>query len=183
MGAVTELLRAAKRGNQNAAQQIVGLVYDELKRLAARQMRHQRADHTLQPTALVNEVYLRLAGSDIAWSDRRHFIAAAARAMRQVLVDHARRRRTDKRGHGRARVTLGGGLQVAAEGYDAIVVDQALAALEREEPRIVRLIELRVFAGLSVEECAELMQLSRATINRDWVYAKAWLVDRLQSSE
>lgn len=149
--------------------------YDELRRLAELEMRRERSDHTLQPTALLNEAWAKLAGSDVdAWSDRTRFFGVASRAMRQILVDHARRRAAAKRGGGAQRTTLAG----VGEAIDLdrlIALDEALDRLDRVDPRLRQLVEYRFFAGLTDAESAELLGVTRRTVQRDWAKARAWL--------
>jgi len=178
---VTALLSAWRRGDTAARDQLVRLVYPELRAAADRQLRAERAGHTLQPTALVNEAYLRLSGIDrIDWQDRSHFVRMAARLMREILVDHARRRDAAKRDGGQ-RITLTG-LEVADadDALDVVGLDAALARLERLDPDKGRVIELRYFGGLTVEETAEAMAISPATVKRHWQAARAWLHDALR---
>jgi RNA polymerase sigma-70 factor, ECF subfamily len=175
---VTELLKAVNQGDHQAQEQLIAALYRELQRLAASLMSKERAEHTLQPTALVNEAYLRLIQGSPRWSDRAHFFGAAARAMRRVLVEHARRRSARKRGAGARRVTFGD-LEVEAEdsSIDLMALDEALEALRGEDPRLVDVVELRYFAGFSIEQTAELLDVSPATVKRHWLYARAWLYD------
>ena len=154
-------------------------VYDELKRLAAGAMRDQRSDHTLQPTALVHEVYLKLAGSSVSPVDRVHLLATAARAMRQILVDHARARAADKRGGGAFRVTLSLADASAPATFDLLAFDEALRRLEALDEQQARIVELRYVIGLSVEEAAEALDISPRTLKRDAAMAKAWLFREL----
>jgi len=154
--------------------------YDELRRLAARAMRNQRPDHTLQPTALVHEVYLKLSGAAHEPVDRTHLLATAARAMRQILVDHARARGADKRGGGAIRVTLSlAETPAAPEVLDLLAFDDALQRLEALDGQQVRIVELRYVVGLSVEETAEALGISPRTVKRDAAMAKAWLFREL----
>jgi RNA polymerase sigma factor (TIGR02999 family) len=174
---VTELLLAWRKGDELALEQLVPLVYAELHRIAERCMRNERDEHTLQATALVNETYLRLVDvSRMQWQNRAHFLAMAARLMRRILVDHARGRRYQKRGGGAIRVTLvddvGG---TTARPPDLVALDDAIEALARIDPRKGQIVELRCFAGLSVEETAHVLNVSRDTVLRDWRLAKAWL--------
>jgi RNA polymerase sigma-70 factor, ECF subfamily len=158
-------------------------VYDQLRRMAAALMRSQPPDHTLQPTSLVHEAYLKLSRHDeLAGIDRAHVLALAARAMRQILVDHARAHRRDKRGGGRLRVTLAEGMAAAAPAWDVIALDQALGRLAQLDPQQVRIVELRFLAGLSVEEVAELLGISTATVKRDTAVARAWLFRELRQA-
>jgi len=180
---VTRLLAAARGGERPALQELYALVYSELRGLAEARLRRERRGHTLQPTALVNEVYLRLDPSKDSWENRRHFFGAASQAMRRILVDHARRRLADKRGAGLERVTLAD-LDIASPeaDLDLVALDTALEGLERDEPRLAEVVTLRVFAGMSIEQTAEALELSPATVKRDWVFARAWLAERMGSS-
>ncbi|MGE5198968.1 MAG: sigma-70 family RNA polymerase sigma factor [Rhodospirillaceae bacterium] len=175
---VTELLVAWSGGDTSALEHLVPLVHAELRRLARRQMRRERAGHTLQTTALVNEAYLRLVDlSRIRWQDRTHFFAMSARLMRRILVDHARSRRYLKRGGNAPRVTFDEGLAVSAEpAADLVALDDALQAMARVDARKSQVVELRYFGGLSVEETAEALHVSPETVMRDWRLAKAWLL-------
>jgi RNA polymerase sigma factor (TIGR02999 family) len=176
MSEVTRLLDAAAAGDRQAAAALLPLVYDELRRLAAAQMVNEPAGHTLDATAQVHEAYLKLAGRPDPphWEHRRHFIAAAAEAMRRVLVDHARKKRADKRGGGRHRVEADG-LAAAGDPADWVAVDDAFDRLATEDAGAAAVARLKVFAGASVEEAADLLGVSRATAYRDWTYARAWL--------
>lgn len=181
-GAITRLLRRLGAGERGADAELLPLVYDELRALAARQLAHERAGHTLTPTALVHEAWMRLADDgSLAPADRRQFYAIAARRMRQVLVDHARRRDAAKRGGvERERITL----SVLADGdgsrvVDALALDDAMEKLERLDGRKARVVELRFFAGLEMTEIAELLEISRATAQRDWEVARAFLYREL----
>jgi RNA polymerase sigma factor (TIGR02999 family) len=180
VGDVTELLVAANRGEARAQGRLLEAVYAELRKLAAAQMRRERAGHTLQPTALVNEAYLRLVDGEVAWENRRHFFGAAAEAMRRVLVDHARRRDAEKRGGDLERVTLEG-LEIPGDDHslDLVELDDALAALTAHDARLGKLVELRFFTGLTIEQSAEIIGISLATAKRDWAYARAWLAERM----
>ena len=180
----TELLRAWSEGDQAALNELVPLVERELHRLARAYMRRERQGHTLQATALVNEVFLRLAHTaNPRWQDRAHFVGIAARLMRQVLVDHARSRGYRKRGGGVRRVPLDNALLITPEpGLDVLAVDRALEAFAKVDPRKSQVVELRFFGGLSVEETAEVLGLSVETIKRDWRVAKLWLSRELQPS-
>jgi RNA polymerase sigma-70 factor, ECF subfamily len=181
---VTRLLAAARGGERLALQELYALVYDELRGLAEARLRRERRGHTLQPTALVNEVYLRLDPTKDSWENRRHFFGAASQAMRRILVDHARRRLADKRAAGLERVTFAD-LDVAAPqaDVDLVALDGALEELQRDEPRLAEVVTLRVFAGMSIEETAQAMELSPATVKRDWTFARAWLAERMGSSD
>ncbi|HSN70369.1 MAG TPA: sigma-70 family RNA polymerase sigma factor [Steroidobacteraceae bacterium] len=177
-GDITKLLNAADGGDALAASRLYELVYSELKLLAAANMRREATGHTLQPTALVNEAYLRLRPAEVTWANRRHFFGAAAEAMRRILVDHARRKHAQKRGDGLERVTLSD-VDVAAEdaGIDVLALDEALTALHAEDPRLAQVVTLRYFAGMGIEQVAEALELSPATVKRDWTFARAWLHD------
>jgi len=177
-GEVTLLLTELREGNPEAANRLMPLIYSELRRMAGSYMQRERPGHTLQATALVNEVYMRLAGGQPApWQNRAHFFAIAAHAMREVLLDYARRRTAGKRGGKDAQqVEIDPELPgVSPKIENVIAIDEALERLAHIDPRQSRLIELRFFAGLSVEEAAEVMGVSPATIKREWRSAKAWL--------
>ena len=178
---VTGLLVAWRKGDAEALERLVPLVQTELHRIAERCMRQERASHTLQATALVNEAYLRLVDVQrIGWQDRAHFLAMAARLMRRVLVDHARARRSQKRGGGAAQVTLVDSLGGSDERpHDIAALDDALEALARVDARKSRVIELRFFGGLSVEETASALDVSETTVEREWKLGKAWLLREL----
>jgi RNA polymerase sigma-70 factor (ECF subfamily) len=179
---VTAMLQAWRRGQRDAADELMPLVYDQLRAIAARYLRRERPDHTLEPTALVHEVYLRLIDQKAAeWQDRAHFFAIAAKLMRRILVDHARGRLSDKRGRGTARVSITG-VEVAAElTPDLVALDDALRDLAAFDPDRATLVELRYFGGLTVEETAEVMGRSTATVVRQWRTARAWLYDQLRA--
>ena len=177
---VTRLLLDWRSGDAQALDDLLPLVYDELRQLAARHMAREADGHTLQPTALVHEAYVRLVDAEIQWQDRAHFFAAASRVMRRMLVDHARARGRQKRGGGRARVTLQAMDAVTpAPDLDVLALDEALAALAEEDPRKARAVELRFFGGLNLEEIAEVTEVSIATVHRDLRMATAWLMHRL----
>jgi RNA polymerase sigma factor (TIGR02999 family) len=182
---VTHLLDAAASGDPRAAAELLPLVYDELRRLAASKLAAEKPGQTLQATALVHEAYLRLVGSGQQpdWGGRGHFFAAAARAMRQILVDAARRKQADKRGAGRDRVPLDAAASLAApEGpsaEDLLALDEALTRLAAEDPQKARLVELRYFAALSVAEAAAALGVAEATAKRHWIYARSWLYGQL----
>jgi RNA polymerase sigma-70 factor, ECF subfamily len=184
-GAVTELLRAWTDGDDGALERLTPLVAAELRRLARAHMRRERQGHTLQTTALMNEAFLRLTDARrVRWQDRSHFIGMAARLMRRVLVDHARSRGYVKRGGNVRRVTLDEGLVAAGEpALDVVELDRALEALAAVDARKSRVIDLRFFGGLSVEETAEVLQVSTDTVKRDWRLAKLWLLRELAGQE
>lgn len=176
---VTGLLRAAGDGDRAAFDRLFPLVYGELRAMAERQLRGEAAGHTLQATALVHEAYLKLAVPDgaAAWSDRAHFFGVASRAMRQVLVDHARRRRAHKRGGAWSRTTLSGKpLSLDTDPEELLALD---AALEGLEPRQREIVEMRFFGGMTEEEVAAVLGVSDRTVRREWVKARAWLYDAL----
>jgi RNA polymerase sigma factor (TIGR02999 family) len=179
---VTRLLGAAGGGDREALERLYESVYSELRAMAESGMRRERGAHTLQPTALVNEVYVRLASAK-NWENRRHFFGAAAQAMRRILVDHARRKYAEKRGAGLERVTLTD-LDVSApeENLDVLAVNDALDRLAEEDPRLAEVVNLRFFAGMSIEETAQAMDTSPATVKRDWAFARAWLVEQVNQS-
>ena len=179
---VTRLLDAAGGGDREAYARLYDRVYGELREMAESTMRRERPGHTLQPTALVNEAYLRLSTEAAGWENRRHFFGAAALAMRRILVDHARRKLAERRGAGvQQRVTLTD-LEVSAPeaGLDVLAVNDALDQLAVEEPRLADVVNLRFFAGLSIEDTARALDLSPATVKRDWTFARAWLGERIE---
>jgi RNA polymerase sigma factor (TIGR02999 family) len=180
---ITQVLHAAAHGDSGAAARLLPLVYDELRALAGARMRDTPPGQTLQATALVHEAYLRLLGSgDSSWTNRGHFFYAAARAMRDILVEEARRKATLKRGGDRARVDLRDVvISIETPADDMLALDEVLARLEREDPRKHRLVMLRSFAGLSAEEAAQALDISLRTVERDWRYIKAWLHKELSS--
>jgi RNA polymerase sigma factor (TIGR02999 family) len=182
---ITVLLGELQRGNESARDELVTLVYPELKRIAVGYLRRERPGHTLNATGLVNEMYLRLLGaSDGGWQGRSHFFAAVAKSMRHILVDYARAREAKKRPDDRLRISLSdvGGVSIAGPDASVIDLDEALTLLEAVDPRASRVVELRYFMGLTEPEAAEAMGISIATLKRDWAFAKAWLFDRLRSS-
>jgi RNA polymerase sigma factor (TIGR02999 family) len=174
----TRIVADLARGRNAGAATLIPLVYDELRALAERCLAHERVSHTLQPTALVNEVYLRMVDAEsVDWRGRAHFLALAAGQIRHILVDHARKRAAAKRGGGYAcRVSLGDlAARQAPDPLDVLALHDALERLEGRSPRQARVVELRYFAGLSVEETAEVMSLSKTTIKDEWTVARAWL--------
>ena len=175
---VTALLKAWSQGDQSAFDELVPLVYDELRRQAERYMRRQPPGHTLRATALVHEAYLRLGDHERAgWQSRAHFFGVASKVMRSVLVDHARGRHRVKRGGSARPVTLGAADQVAGESpdVDVLALDEALTRLAEFDADKSRLVELRYFTGLTIEETAEVLGISPATVKREWIAARAWL--------
>lgn len=179
---VTRLLGAWREGEPGAGDRLIPLVYPDLRRLAAHCMAGERRDHTLEPTALVHEAYLRLAGDgQPRWRDRLHFFAVASRTMRRVLVDHARARRTAKRGGGAVRISLDGAQEAIQAAPETLLeLDRALDELAAVDPRKARVIELRHFGGLTVEETATVLGVSAATVALDGRMARAWLVSRVR---
>ena len=187
MADVTRILSAIGAGDPRAAAELLPLVYDELRKLAAARMAEESPGQTLQPTALVHEAYLRLVGADAAlqWDGRGHFFAAAAEAMRRILVDDARRRHARKRGGGMRRVGLDAAAPAASPedsaADDLLALDEALRQFEAEEPLRARLVKLRYFAGLSIPEAAAALGVSVATAKRHWVYARSWLYGKVRN--
>jgi RNA polymerase sigma-70 factor (ECF subfamily) len=174
---ITQWLAACEGGDSEALERLLPLVYDELHRQAVRFFSRERAGHTLQPTALVNEVYLRLVDQrEVKWQNRAQFFGIAAQMMRRILVSHARTRRAAKRGGGEQRITLEEGMAQAPErDFNLLALDEVLSKLETMDPEKSRMVELRFFSGLSVEETAAVMGVSPRTIDRQWQTAKAWL--------
>jgi RNA polymerase sigma factor (TIGR02999 family) len=186
-GELTELLRSWQGGDRAALDRVMPVVYNELRSLAARHLSHERPGHTLQTTALVHEAYLRLAGQQHPdWKNRAYFFGAVATIMRRILVDHARRRVRDKRGGGVAIVPLEQAPEPAAStadsGVDIEALDRALDRLGEIAARQARIVELRYFSGMTVEEIAEVMNISSGTVKRDWTVARAWLFAELGGS-
>lgn len=181
---VTQWLAAWRHGDEHARDQLFAAVYPQLRQIASRFLQHERGDHTLEPTALVNELALRLLGSEpIAYSDRAHFFALAAQMMRRILIDHARARVAGKRGGVQQRVNLSSveEWQPAPQSEDVLMLDEALSKLERADGRAAKVVELRFFGGLHEQEVADVLGVSVITVKRDWKVARAWLVDQLQS--
>jgi RNA polymerase sigma factor (TIGR02999 family) len=186
MSDVTLLLDAAAAGDPRAAADLLPLVYDELRKLAAARMAQEGPNQTLQPTALVHEAYLRLIGpaDQARWDSRGHFFAAAAEAMRRILVDAARRKRTEKHGGRRHRVELPDvPAETEADDEQLLALDAALTRFAAEDPVAAQVVELRHFAGLSIEDAASALGLSRATAYRHWTFARAWLRDAISAAE
>jgi RNA polymerase sigma-70 factor (ECF subfamily) len=179
---VTRLLEALSAGNEQALHDLLPLVYGEMRRQAARYLRRERADHTLQPTALVHEAYMRLVDQrQVRWQNRAHFFGIAAQAMRRILVDHARARERVKRGGPQQKISLTSANLAAEErSVDLIALDEALERLAKLDERQSKVVELRFFGGLTVEETAEVLDISPATVKREWTMAKAWLHAELQ---
>jgi RNA polymerase sigma factor (TIGR02999 family) len=174
---VTQLLVELTKGNKEAASKLIPLVYKELRRLAGRQMRRERADHTLQATALVNEAYIKLVEQrPVRWQNRAHFFAIAAQTMRRILIDHARSHLRAKRGGGQVVIALDEAFVFSpGRSLELLRLDESLERLAKLDPRQSKIVELRFFAGLTVEEAAAVLQVSPKTVRRDWSVAKAWL--------
>jgi RNA polymerase sigma factor (TIGR02999 family) len=185
MGDLTQIMDALARGDPQAAGQLLPQVYDELRRLAAQRLAHEAPGQTLDATALVHEAYLRLVGDDPGrpWDNRGHFFAAAAEAMRRILVDRARAKRQLKRGGGRARVVLDPALIAAPEASeDLLALDEALTKLEAKAPQVAALVNLRYFAGLTNKQAALALTIAPRTADQRWAYARAWLMAELRSA-
>ena len=178
---VTRLLRDASSGNREAVGELLPQVYAELRSLASSYLLRERADHTLQPTALVHEAYMRLVGQrTIGWEDRAQFFGAAATVMRRILVDHARARKAQKRGGGRAKTPLDNAVAAFEErAFDLVALDDALELLASIDQRKIRIVELRFFGGLTVDETAQVVGASVRSVERHWRFTRAWLVSRL----
>ena len=179
---VTQLLVEWSHGDQDALERLTPLVYGELRRLARRHLSRERSDHTLQSTALVHEAYLRLVDQrSVQWQNRAHFFGVAAQLIRRILIDHARARQAGKRGAGACLLSLDEALDAPAGGrqLDIVALDDALAQLAKIDPRQSRIVELRFFAGLTVQETAEVLSVSTPTVNREWNAANAWLFREL----
>jgi RNA polymerase sigma factor (TIGR02999 family) len=186
MSEVTRILSAIDQGDPHAADQLLPLVYDELRKLAAQKLAHEPPGQTLQATALIHEAYLRLVGGEQTrdWDGRGHFFAAAAEAMRRILIERARHKQTRKAGGGQHRLDLDDIEPTLEEGddYRLLALDQALQQLEAEEPRKAELVKLRFFAGLTAEQTAAALGVSTSTVEKDWAYARSWLrvaIDRI----
>lgn len=180
---VTGLLQRVKEGDPEASEKLVPIVLGELRRLARHHLRNERLGHTLQPTALVNEAYIRLAGFNrMDWQSRSHFLGVASGLMRQILIDYARRRQSLKRGGGKAFVELdeNRALLSPQQSAELLALDVALEQLAKMNPRHAKIVELRYFGGLSVEEAAEAIGIAPITVKRDWAAARAWLRTRLE---
>jgi RNA polymerase sigma factor (TIGR02999 family) len=178
MSQVTEILSAIEHGEAHASEQLLPLVYDELRLLAAKKLARERPGQTLEATALVHEAYLRLVDQDYeqSWSSRKHFLAAAAEAMRRILVEKARHKKTVKAGGGRQRVELGDFVSTnPAPNLDLLALNEALEKLEHHDTRLAALVKLRFFAGLTIEEAAEALGIATSTADSDWAYARSWL--------
>ena len=183
-GQVTILLQAMNRGDKSAADQLLPLVYSELHRLAKGYMSRERRDHTLQPTALINQAYLRIAQQEnVEWQNHAHFIGFAANVMRRVLVDHARERNAAMRGGKQIRVDLDEGIAVSKErSAEILLLEEALTRLEQLNPRQAKVVEMRYFGGLSVEEVASVLGIAPRSVKRDWALARMWLFEEIQKN-
>jgi RNA polymerase sigma factor (TIGR02999 family) len=183
-GEITQLLVQLRDGDPEAEARLINLVYDELRRLAKLRMRYQRPDHTLQPTALVHEAYIRLtAQRDVKWEDRAHFFGVAAHIMRQIVMEYARAQRAEKRGAHVRKLSLDESIDFSHErSREFVALDDALMELAELDPRQGRIVELRFFGGLSVEEIAEVMGISTRTVKREWRVARAWLRGELSKA-
>ena len=181
-GQVTVLLKAMNRGDKTAADQLLPLVYTELHRLARGYMNRERRDHTLQPTALINQAYLRIAKQEnIEWQNHSHFIGFAANVMRRVLVDHAREHNAAMRGGGQVKVELEEGHAVSKEtATEVLLLEDALVRLEKLNPRQAQVVEMRYYGGLSVEEVAGVLGIATRSVKRDWALARSWLYQEIQ---
>src|SRR5215467_375701 len=180
---ITLWLTHWQQGNHEASERLFAVVYPQLRRIATRFLRKERSDHTLEPSALVNELYVRLLGTEpVTFNNRAHFFAIAAQTMRRILVDHARSRIADKRGGDQQRVSLSAveGWNPISDNRDLLDLDRALSRLEKADPRAARVVELRFFGGLQECEVAEALDVSLITVKRDWKVARAWLIARLQ---
>ena len=178
----TRMLRRASQGEAAAVDLLLPIVYEELRSLAARHLQHERPDHTLQATALAHEAYLKLIDQkESGWTDRAHFVAIASIAIRRILVDHARARAAAKRGHGADRVSLESVENLVSEAPEVLIdLDEALDRLRDYDERMARVVEMRFFAGLGVEETGEVLAISPATVKRDWMIARSWLLAQLR---
>ncbi len=173
---VTGLLNAVGAGDQNAPGKLLELVYEDLRRLAAAYMKNERGDHTLQSTALVHEAFIRLVDwKTVSWENRAQFFAVAAEVMRKVLIDHARQKKAQKRDGGRQKIMLDEAVSFSSEKeLDLLALEEVLAALETVDKRQAKIVELRFFGGLSIEETAHVLNVSETTVRREWTFAKAW---------
>jgi RNA polymerase sigma factor (TIGR02999 family) len=185
MSDVTRILSAIEKGDPHAAEALLPLVYDELRKLATQRMAQEKPGHTLQATALVHEAYLRLVDGTKAqhWDSRGHFFAAAAESMRRILVESARKKKRQRHGGGRQRVDLEEAVSLASSSQDDLLaLDEALTRLAAREPAKAQLVKLRYFAGLSIDEAADLMHISRTTAKRYWAFARAWLLAEIDDA-
>lgn len=182
-GDVTQLLVRSRNGDPAALDRLMPLVYDELRLIAGRYLRQERSGHTLQSTALVHEAYLRLVEQSTEWQNRAHFFGIAARIMRNLLVDHARCRLASKRGGAGLKLSLDEAIELPKQReFHLVAVDDALTSLSRFDPQQSRIVELRFFAGLSIEETSEVLNISPSTVKRDWILAKTWISRELSGA-
>ncbi|HTR98283.1 MAG TPA: sigma-70 family RNA polymerase sigma factor [Bacteroidota bacterium] len=173
---MTKLLVDVRAGNQSALNSLLPLVYDELRKIASSYLSREQSRQTIQTSDLVHEAYLRLADADVSWQNRAHFFGIAARSMRQILVDYARRKNAGKRGGGMTRVSLTDNVLLVEDDFSRLLMlDDALGRLEQVDPRLCRVVELRYFSGLTVDETAEALGISPRTVENDWNLARAWL--------
>jgi RNA polymerase sigma factor (TIGR02999 family) len=174
---VTILLKAMTSGDENAPEKLLPIIYNDLRRLAGAYLSNERKDHTLQPTALVHEAYIRLVDwENVSWQNRAHFFAVAAQVMRRILVDHARGKKAEKRGGFGQLLSLDEAVSFQEKkDVDLVALDDALNELEKSDPRQAKIVELRFFGGLTIEETAEALRISPATVKNEWAFAKAWL--------
>ena len=182
---VSELLATWNKGDAEAREALMPLVYNELRKLAASHLRRERSDHTLQPTALVHELYLRLAEQkNVRWQDKKHFFGVTTQLMRRILVDHARSHIADKRGSGIPKASLNEAIAMSRERpAELLALDESLTQLASADPQQGRIVELRIFAGLTIEQTAQVLGISPATVKRDWNLAKAWLLREIHQAE
>lgn len=182
---VTKLLLKLSNGDQSVVNELLPVVYEELRRLASNYLRRERSGHTLQPTALVHEAYLRLVDQTrVSWQNRAHFLGVAAQMMRRILLDHARQHQADKRGHEFQKLSLDENVDKAIElSGDLIAMDDALKTLEQIDPQKAKLVELRYFGGLTYEETAEILGVAPLTVQRHWRLARAWLYEQLNRTQ
>jgi len=181
---ITLLLNNISKGNKIAIEQLLPIVYDELRKISSKYLQDEYRKHTFQTTELVHEAYLKLVGNqEISWESRAHFFGIAAQSMRQILVDYARRRKAQKRGRGETKLSLDDAPIVSKESDEQIIaLDEALTRLESVEERSSKIVELRYFSGLTIKETAEVLNISAATVKRDWTFAKAWLYREIQQA-
>ena len=183
-GNLTQMLESAAAGDREAFDAVLALVYDDLKAIALHHARREREDHTLQATALVHEAYLKLAGSGaLTFRDRVHFFATASQIIRRILVDHARKRGATKRGGDRHRLTIEEALVPAGDGVDLVDLDDAMSKLATIDPLQARIVEMRFFGGLTIDEASDVLDVSSRTVNREWNHAKAWLRHQLRPAQ
>lgn len=183
---VTVLLQAASAGSSTAPQELLSLVYGQLRAIAQQRMAGERRSHTLQATALVHEAYVRLLGrEDVQWADRGHFFRAAAEAMRKILIDHARAKNADKRGGGKAALAIANVADLAADADSSgiLALDDAMVRLEQVDAQAASIVRLRFYAGMSEEAAAQALGISERTVRRDWAFARGWLRDTLEREE